>query len=205
MFWGAFERSERVKAAGRVARLAAPDADDDLVALDTETTSLNRRTADLVAIGAVRVRGARILTSQRLSLLVKPREAMAATSIAVHGLRVIDAARGLPVETALERLVAFIGARPIVGYFLEFDLAVINRALQSYAAVRLTNRVIEVSSLYYDDRIRRGPYHVSTGEVDLSFDAIASELRLPRWRKHDPVNDAVMAALMYLKLRQRRN
>lgn len=37
--------------------------------------------------------------------------------------------------------------------------------------------------------------------VDLKFDTIMEELNLPRLGKHDALNDAVMSALIYLKLK----
>jgi DNA polymerase III epsilon subunit-like protein len=97
------------------------------VALDCETTGLNTRTDEIIAIGAVRIKGRRILTSQRLELLIRPEKAVSADSIRVHRLREQDVAGGLPAPEAVRRLLHFIGARPLVGYFLEFDVAMINR------------------------------------------------------------------------------
>jgi len=36
----------------------------------------------------------------------------------------------------------------------------------------------------------------------LSFDAILEDLNLPKLGKHDAFNDALMTAMMYLKLKQ---
>jgi DNA polymerase-3 subunit epsilon len=195
---------DRIVRAGAGLRRAAPlDAppDSDLVVLDTETTSLDRRKAEILAIGAIRIRGNRLMTSQSLRVAIKPRSPVPGSSIRIHGLRTIDLAHGVPVETALERLTDFAGARPLVGYYLEFDLAVINRALAECAGQRLANPRIEISSLYYDYTIRQRRFQPIQGEVDLSFDSIMANLKLPRLPKHDPINDAIMTGLAYLKLR----
>ena len=49
---------------------AAPD--NEWVSLDCETTGLNRRSDDIISIGAVRIVGNRVMTSERLELLVRP-------------------------------------------------------------------------------------------------------------------------------------
>jgi len=200
MFRAALERTARVKAGARLARLFDAPPDTDLVVLDTETTSLDRRKAELVAIGAIRIRGNRLLTSQCFRVAIKPRSPVPGSSVRIHGLRTIDLAHGVPVETALGQLVAFAGARPLVGYYLEFDVAVINRALAESAGIRLVNKRIEVSSLYYDYCIRQRRFRPDQGEVDLSFDSIIAALGVPRLAKHDPINDAIMTGLAYLKL-----
>jgi DNA polymerase-3 subunit epsilon len=56
--------------------------------------------------------------------------------------------------------------------------------------------MIELSTMYYR-RYRKGS---SYEFVDLKFDTIMEALALPRLGKHDALNDALMSALMYLKL-----
>jgi DNA polymerase-3 subunit epsilon len=198
--WG-LEREDRLlRAESTFPQLFAPAPDGELVAIDTETTSLEPRLAELVAIGAVRLRGNRILTSQRFSAIIKPLGPVSGDSIRIHRLRPVDLAGAVPVEAALERLIDFVGGRPLVGYYLEFDIAVIDHALDRWRRILLPNRRIEVSALYYDWKIGRSQFLRSHGHVDLRFDAILADLDLPRLRKHDALSDAVSAALMYLKL-----
>jgi DNA polymerase-3 subunit epsilon len=206
MFRAAFERDDKKeRAVGRFPQLFTPDRSGEVVALDTETTTLDRREAELVSIGAVVIRGNRILASRRLELVVRPRRAVSAASVRVHRLRPIDAAAGVPAEAALQQLIDFIGARPLVGYYLEFDLGVINRALYDWAEVTLPNRAIEVSALYYDWKLGRSVFLRQYGDVDLRFETIRRDLGLPPFGRHDAVSDAVGAALMYLKLMRLRD
>ncbi|TJZ66403.1 3'-5' exonuclease [Chitiniphilus eburneus] len=174
---------------------AAPP--DEYVSLDCETTNLDPRRAELLAIAAVRVRGRRILASERLVLPVQPEGNIDRAGIAIHAIRQQDAANGLSPRDALAQLLRFIGPRPVIGYYLEFDLAVIDRYLRPWLGIGLPNRRIEVSALYYDR-------HVSAyrPEVDLSLSAMLRGLALPDLGRHDPLNDALMAALIYLKLSQ---
>jgi DNA polymerase-3 subunit epsilon len=173
-----------------------PDDTGELVSLDCETTGLDTRKDDILSIGAVKIRGSRILTSQRLELLVRPKREMTAQNIAFHWLRPIDVAAGLPIEEALAQTLAFIGSRPLVGYYLEFDVAMLNRHLRPWLGIRLPQPQIDVSRLYYEQKFRTS----TDGYVDLSFEAMRKDLGIPTRPRHTAFSDALLAAMMYVKL-----
>jgi len=102
---------------------------NEWVSLDCETTGLNVGTDEIISIGAVRIVGNKIMTSERFEVLVRPERGVSADSVRIHRLREQDVAQGLPVDDAMKQLMRFIGSRPLVGYFLEFDVAMLNRAI----------------------------------------------------------------------------
>ena len=183
--------------------LFEPPPADEWIALDCETTGLNVRTDAIVSIGAVRIVGNRILTSERLELLIKPQCNVGADSIRVHRWRKRDLADGVSIEQAIHTLLHFIGSRPLVGYYLEFDVAMLNRVLVPMLGIGLPQPKIEVSALYYDYRFRQLPPYQQQGDpdLDLRFATLMRALELPTWDAHDALNDAVMAALAFVKLR----
>jgi len=172
------------------------------VALDCETTGLDRRHDEIVSIGAVRIRGQRVLTSERLELLVRPERAVPAPSVRIHRLRTQDLAAGLPPAEAAARLLHFIGSRPLVGYYLEFDVAMLNRVVRPLLGMGLPQTCIEVSALYYEHKFRQLPPYQqhANADIDLRLDTLLRDLDLPRYEAHDAINDAVMAALAFVKL-----
>ncbi len=176
--------------------LGEPDPAGELVSLDCETTSLQVASAELLSIAAIRIRGDRILTSEALDLLVRPVARPGDAGILIHRLRPLDVEGGLPPDDAIDRLLRFVGGRTLVGYYLEFDLGVLDRYLRPKLGVPLPNRRIEVSALYYDLKTR----HLPGSHVDLGFQAIRADLDLPDLPEHDAFNDALMAAMMYLRL-----
>ena len=89
---------------------------DEMVSFDCETTSLDVKEAEIISIGAVKIRGREILTSESFYVLVKPEGLMQAANVKVHGLRPKDLSDGIPVEEAVYQLLDFIGGRPLVGY-----------------------------------------------------------------------------------------
>ena len=152
----------------------------------------------------MRIAGNRILTSQRLELLVRPDKAISPASMRIHRLRERDVAQGLPLAEALHQLLHFVGSRPLVGYYLEFDVAMLNRVLKPLLGMGLPQPRIEVSALYYDHKFRQLPPYRQhdNAEIDLRFSTLMNDLGLPRREAHDALNDAVMAALAFVKLRQ---
>ena len=93
-----------------------------------------------------------------------------------------------------------------MGYYLEFDVAMLNRALWPMLGMGLPQPKIEVSALYYEHKFRQLPPYQQQGnaDIDLRFATLMDDLGLPRREAHDALNDAVMAALAFVKLRQLR-
>jgi len=169
---------------------------DEYVSLDFETTGLNPKKAEIISIGAVRIKGNTILASEMFTMLVKPEKEMDRDSIAVHHLRYSDLADGENAADAIKALLRFIGPRPIVGYYIEFDMALLNRYAKKLIGCSLPNRLIEVSGIYYNKKEKLIPQ----GHIDLRFDTIMKDLHLPFFGKHSASADAIMAAMIFLKL-----
>jgi len=178
-----------------------PEPNEEWVAVDCETTGLDVSRDQIVAIGAVRIAGNRVMTSQRLELLVRPERRLSRESVRVHMLREQDVAQGIDRVQAMRQLLKFIGSRPLVGYYLEFDVAMLNREIWPLLGVRLPQRKLEVSAMYYDYKNRLLPAHERGRMIDLRFATMMSNLGLPLREAHDALNDAVMAALAFIKLR----
>lgn len=173
---------------------------DELVSFDCETTSLDVKEAEIISIGAVKIRSNRVLTSDSFYALVKPEGMMEAANVTIHGLRPKDLSDGIPVEEALRRFLHFIGGRPVVGYFLEYDVAMVNKFMKPLLGVKLPNRRIEVSSIYYRQEIDKKFYD---SYVDLRMAPMIRKLGIPDLPRHDALNDSINVAMMYLALQAR--
>jgi DNA polymerase III subunit epsilon len=169
----------------------------EAVAIDCETTGLDRRRDDIVTLAAIPIRGSRILASARYEAIVKPEARMKAEAIKIHRLREGDVAGGRTMAEVLPELMRFIGSRPLVGYYLEFDVAMINKHARRLIGIELPNRRIEVSGLYYERKYGDAPPGV---QIDLGFAAILADLGLPILDQHDAFSDALMTAMMYVAL-----
>lgn len=169
---------------------------DEYVCFDCETTGINPRKAEILSIGAVIIKDNHILTSQKLELFIRPTKMINEDSIKVHHLRHCDLEQGLDPKYAVMQFLRFVGSRPLVGYYLEFDVAMINKYLRPMLGIVLPNDQTDVSGIYYDKKQQAIPQ----GHIDLRFDVIMEDLDLPSLGQHDAFNDALMTAMMYVKL-----
>ncbi len=170
---------------------------DEYVCLDCETTGLNPRKDEILSIGAVIIKENKVLMRKTLNIFVKPSQNVTEESIKIHHIRPIDLENAIEPKKAIFELLEFIGNRPIVGYYIKFDVAMISKYTKQYIGVPLPNRQVEVSSMYFKTRKRNSEYEF----VDLKFDTIMKELDIPELGKHDALNDAIMTSMIFLKLR----
>jgi DNA polymerase III subunit epsilon len=175
-----------------------PGPVDEVVAIDCETTGLNVRTDDIITIAAIKIRGNRILTSERFEAAVRPDAHMQAEAIKVHRQREVDVAEGPLIWKVLPSFLHFVGGRPLVGYYVNFDIAMLDKYILQRFGIELPNRRIEISKLYYDRKYGDAPANTI---VDLSFAAMLKDLCIPPLAQHDALNDALMTAMMYIVLR----
>jgi DNA polymerase-3 subunit epsilon len=157
------------------------DTSGEVVVLSVGATSFDYAQADLLEVTAIVIQGNRLLTSARFHQKVGAQDGS------------VDANPGA-VALALLR---FIGSRPLVGYYLDFAVNLLDRIVRPLIGVQIPNSRVEVSSLYYDQR------RVPAGKTpaDLRFDSILRDLDLPERGASGSFDDAVSAGLIYLTLR----
>jgi DNA polymerase-3 subunit epsilon len=73
----------------------------------------------------------------------------------------------------------------------------INKYVKPKLGITLPNKILEVSAIYYDYKIERIPQ----ANIDLRFNTIMNELKIPSLGKHDAYNDAIMTSMIFIKLK----
>jgi DNA polymerase-3 subunit epsilon/CBS domain-containing protein len=161
------------------------------VVIDTETTSIDPRAARLVQIGAIGLLKGQIDETDVFTELVNPQMNVPETSSRIHGLRTADVAAAPTFAELLPRFEDFLADRLLIGYAIDFDMAVLKR---EYALNR--RRWIEPRTL--DIR----PLARAIGSVmpDYSLDAIAAALHVEIGGRHTALGDARATAEIFLKL-----
>jgi DNA polymerase III, epsilon subunit and related 3''-5'' exonucleases len=169
-----------------------------LISLDCETTSLDPAHAELVTIAATPIQDNRILTSQSLTLTLAAPDSLSAGSVRIHQLRHQDLAHGVSAKQAMILLIHFISNHPLVGYHIRYDKSILDRYARQYLGFPLPNPLIEVADIYQRklERLLPNAYH------DISMEAISRHLELPLPARHDALDDALAAALIYVRLTQ---
>lgn len=174
-----------------------PYKGDEIVALDCEMTSLDVEEAELVSIGAVKIQGNRVLTSDKLDIKLQKPESLTEDSIKIHRIRGVDLLGGEVLGDALEQLLHFIGNRPIMGYNIGYDLSVLNKFIRPRFGFSLPNKRIELAQCYQQQLQKSQP----DIEPDLRYETIIKQLDIPLvGQRHSALGDAITTALMYVSL-----
>ncbi|MGF1722890.1 3'-5' exonuclease [Vibrio kyushuensis] len=168
----------------------------EFVSLDCETTSLDPHRAELVTIAATKIIGNRIITSQPFEVRLRAPQSLDSGSVKIHKIRHQDLLDGIGEKEALLQLLNFIGNRPLVGYHIRYDKKILDIACRKQLGFPLPNPLIEVSQIYHDKLER----HLPNAYFDLSLEAICKHLDLPIQGKHDALQDAISAALVFVRL-----
>ncbi|WP_221796968.1 3'-5' exonuclease [Oceanobacter mangrovi] len=170
---------------------------EEIVVLDCETSVFDKKKGELLSVAAVRVKGNEIFLTDALDITVKSDAVTDPDAVRVHYLRREDRMAGTPVEEAIEQLLDFIGNRPICGFYIEYDRAILNRYIKQIYGFKLPNRFIEVSELYVKSKRR---HHIHEVHLDLRFEGLAKDLQVPVVERHTAMGDVISTALMYIKL-----
>lgn len=178
---------------------------DVFVCFDCETTGLDRKKDRIITLSAIKIIGNEVQTSQSLNLVIKQENDISAESIAIHHLRNIDIENSrelyLNEQEAIYDFLAFIGGATLVGYYLEFDVAMVNRVMQPLLGIGLPNPQIEVSGMYHEHAMQKFKRSCVEPNIDLSFEHILQKLSIPNLGQHDAFSDALMTALIFVKLK----
>ena len=177
------------------------DSSGEYVVFDTETTGLDTKNDEILSIGAVKIKDNKILTSQTFEIYLKNSKNIDSKSILIHGIRECDLVDAKDPTEAVKNFLNFIGSRALIGYYLEFDVAMINRYIKPMLVITLPNKMIVVSEIYFEKTIT----FIPEGNIDLRFDTILKNCKVPDMGAHNAVNDAIMTAMIYLKLTKEKN
>lgn len=171
---------------------------DEAISLDCETTGFDPWVDDVISIAAIPIKGHRILASEAFRAIVRPDAYLREQSVKVHQLRAKDLERGRPMTEVLPELLHFIGHRPLVGYWIDFDVQMLNKSVLKMLNIRLPNVQFDVCDLYYERKFANAPPGT---QIDLRYAAILQDLKLPALAAHDAFNDALGAAEMFVILK----
>jgi DNA polymerase-3 subunit epsilon len=182
---------------GPYAHLFESYSGDEVVSLDCETTSLDVKQGEILSIGAVKIKGNRVITSDRLDIKLKAPPSLTGDSIKIHKIRASDLAEGIELDEALDKVLKFVGNRPILGYYVNYDIRMLDKFIRPKYGFSLPNKAVELSHVYHDIIKWRSV----GGNVDLRFDTISKSLDIPMLERHTALGDAITVALMYVRLK----
>jgi len=175
----------------------SPYDEPELVSLDLETSSLDPKSAEILTIAAVPVRGRQVLLSERFERVVRGSAAVDREAVKYHRLRPVDVEHGVPPQQAATEFAEWLGDRPLLGYCIGFDCAMLERAAQWAGGGLLDGRRFDLREVYRRRVLQRNP----DGTPSQALDSILAALDVPPVSRHTAVGDATAVALAFLRLK----
>lgn len=176
------------------------------VCFDCETTGLNPKQDQIITLSAIKIIENKIHTSESLNLTIKQKHSISEESIVIHHIRNVDVQNDQNTYDdeikAMQSFLSFIRGATLVGYYVDFDIAMVNKTIESMIGIKLPNPKIEVADLFYEHKRNQFKRSCIDPNIDLSFQTILSELNIPNLGQHDAYSDALMTALIFVKLNQ---
>lgn len=163
----------------------------DVIALDLETTSLDRRVAKIVQVGAVKLTNGTISERPRLDCLVNPGVQIPPETIAVHGISDAAVAHARPFSEVVQDIEDIVGNTVIVGHTISYDLAVLQR---EYASLGRPWKQPHALCTHLLGRL------AAPTLANHSLERLCEWLQLPLIGRHTAIGDALTTAHIFLGL-----
>ena len=170
------------------------------VVLDTELTSLNKRSNRLLSIGAIAMDGPRIRLGEQFYRVVNSGVAVPAETVLIHKLRPEDVANGEPLPKALDELRKFVASAVLVGHFVGIDLKILRKEMAG-TGHKLNNPAVDTARMHHW-LLRQGRYteDLSVRLEKLDLESVAKTHGLDLEDPHHALHDAFLTARVWQKM-----
>ncbi|WP_439135161.1 3'-5' exonuclease [Pseudomaricurvus sp.] len=166
----------------------------EFLVVDTETSSLNAATGELVSAGWVVIRGGRVVLSTAEHWLMKPRNSVG-ESATIHSLRDCELSEGLGEDDLMSRFLQAASGRVLVFHHAPLDLAFLNRISRRLYGAPLLMPVVD--TLQVESRsLERRNQPVMNNMLRLA--SCCARYNLPPARAHNALTDALATAELLL-------
>lgn len=184
--------------------LAAPPADRaadyrelTFLALDLETSGLDPKADEILSVGFVTVAGGRLRLGTAAQLAVRPSRPIPAASAALHGILDDRAAQGLPLEEALDRVLAALKGKVLVAHHAPLELGFLSAACLKVYGLPLVAQSVDTLAL---ERRRARRRSLELGEDAFRLDRCRERYGLPPYGAHQALTDALAVGELFLAI-----
>ncbi len=163
--------------------------------IDIETTGLNTKKDEIIAIAALPVEGFKVKFSEHLFTLVRA-ERFEPKSVRYQGITMSDLKDAPAFEDVAPKLLDLISNSIVVGYATYIDVEFLKRAFKKKLGVKLkVERYIDIAELEVWLIRKRG----MAVTFRLDFDSLLKMYRIGDGIRHSALGDAYATALIFLK------
>ncbi len=176
---------------------SAPLEAVELVALDLETTGLNPRRDRMLSYGLVELRGGAIPLRGARHGLIRFDHRIPEAAAVIHRITDDQAAAGAPLEEVLPMLLETLAGKVLLAHFARVEQRFLDAACRRlYGGPFL---IPTIDTLRLAERLFRLQNHAIQA-ADLRLFNLRPRYKLPRYRAHNALSDALACAELFLAL-----
>lgn len=170
-------------------------ANTRFVAFDTETTGFDKKEDRVLSIGAVSFVGKTILVNNSLELYLE-QDVFKPETVEIHGLMKKGSQDKISELEAIKTFLSYIKNDVLIAHHANFDKGMINEMLLRHGLGKLKNKFIDTGVVY------KKSIHIiyRQQEKSYSLDELCKELNVPMVDRHTATGDALITALVFLKI-----
>ena len=172
------------------------------VVCDTELTGLNKKKDEIISIGAVKIIDLRIELTETFHQYIRPQNLEHTASTLVHRITP-EQLRSMPaIDTVLPEFIQFCGDSLLVGHHVGLDMSFLNKATKEVLGGTISNPSIDTMRLAmgYKEAKFMADYGHSNLSVSYNLNDLTHEFKLPKFKPHDALEDALQTAYLFLFL-----
>jgi DNA polymerase-3 subunit epsilon len=166
------------------------------VVLDTETTGFDYTNDRILCIGALVLQNNIIKIEESFEIYIEQDHYDGSTA-QIHGI-LKDFIVKRPTELeALEQFLNYLGDSIIIAHHANFDITMINRALERNGLPELKNKSLDTGVLYKKTLIKS---HLFERKDHYALDDLADKFDISKKDRHTALGDAYITAIAFLKI-----
>ncbi len=169
------------------------------VVVDAETTGFDPTKDRLLSIATVTVQAGMLQLATAHAWLVYQAEAPLTDAVRVHGILPSDTRSGEPEADVLQQLMPVITGAVLVGHHINFDVRMLNAALQRHFRFRLCNVTLDTAQLAMRvlEPFRKTGY---AGQRAPSLEEVCTHCEINPLERHTAAGDAFTTAEVLMVL-----
>ncbi|PBJ15749.1 3'-5' exonuclease [Flavobacterium sp. ACN6] len=164
------------------------------VVLSTETSGLNPDKDVILSLGAFSVIDDSIVIKESFETVLLQYKYLQDNGLSNEFI-IESKMMKMPEPDALEALVNFIGNSVLVGHHINFDVEMLNAALERLDCGRLKNEALDVDVMYRK--------LTDINDKQFSLDDLCEIYKIPKSDRNSSSEDAYRIGLLFLKLKSR--
>lgn len=164
------------------------------VVFDCETTGLDYKTDRILSIGAVAIQNNQIIVGDFMEVFLQ-QDIFKPESVPIHGIVREGKEEKIVEAEAIIRFLDFIKDATLVGHHLDFDMEMINQALNRLDVGTLKNQAMDTDVMY--QKLKYLPQ-----EQHSSLDELCDLYKIKKSDRHTASGDAFITAMLFLKLKK---